>query len=133
MPISCDTSAAPRLVRFVFDPEWTSALDLIEVRRLLVGVGCLTRDSAVLFDLRRATRLPTPADLRHALDSARTDSVWPACRAFLATTPEQYEVARQLQLLGPQSLISEIFQEEAAALEWLAGMTDRLGQSDRDR
>lgn len=46
--------------------------------------------------------------------------------SFLVTTEEQHNCARQLQaLLGPQSVINEIFRDETTAFEWLSQMAGR--------
>lgn len=126
MSIRLDTSGAPALVRFTFDGEWTAAFDLIELRRAAVRAGHLTPKSAVLFDLRRVTTLPNLDDLRVALLSGQKDDVWPARRAYLVAAADQYAIARQFQLFGPQSLVSEIFHNEMKALNWLAAIS---GQS----
>ncbi len=122
MPVRFDAADAPALVRYAFDGEWV-ARDLIERRLELIRAGQLTAETAVLFDLRLATSSPDLADLHPALHS---NAVWPKCRAFLVTTQLQYEVARQLQaLLGPHSVVNEVFQREDQALEWLSALTGR--------
>jgi hypothetical protein len=122
MPVTFNAAEAPRLVRYTFDGEWLAS-DLIARRLELIGAGLLTTETATLFDLRRATTLPNLAELHSALQE---DSVWPMCRAFLVTTQLQYDAARQLQaLLGPHSVVNDIFQDEAKALEWLAALMGR--------
>jgi hypothetical protein len=125
MPLTCNTADAPTLVRYTFDGDW-AARELVERRRELIRAGQLTSQSAVLFDLRLGTSVPHLADLDHEVHSASAGAIWPACRAFLVTTQNQYEVARQLQaLLGSQSVINEIFHNESDALEWLAALAGR--------
>jgi hypothetical protein len=119
MPITCDTSNAPLIVRYSIDGEW-SACDLIAQRRELIRRGQLTRNSCVLYDLRGAADIPCFDDLHAALESA-PDDVWPVCRAFLVNTPLQHDGAQRLQsVLGPDSVINEIFQDETKAVEWLS-------------
>lgn len=125
MPITCDTGDAPALVRYLFDGAWT-ARELVERRRELIRAGQLTSQSAVLFDLRQATSIPQLDDLDLEVHSPAASAIWPACRAFVVTTQAQYEGGRQLQaLLGSQSVVNEIFQEEDQALEWLTSMAGR--------
>jgi len=125
MPVTCETADAPTLVRYIFDGAWT-ARELVERRRELIRAAQLTPQSAVLFDLRQATSIPQLDDLHHEVHSPGVGAIWPACRAFLITTEAQYEGGRQLQeLLGSQSVVNEIFQEEAQALEWLASLAGR--------
>ena len=113
-----------RAVR-AFDGNW-AARDFLQRRRELICSGQLTPKTAVLFDLRQATTFPLFDDLHHALHSAATDEIWPVCRAFVVSTEAQYDAARRLQaLLGPQSVVNEIFQDEAKAFEWLSAMADR--------
>ena len=84
----------------------------------------MTVETAVLFDLRGATNLPDLAELHPALHAGTIDGIWPVCRAFVVNTNTQYDCARRLQaMLGPQSVINEIFEEERDALEWLAAMS----------
>jgi hypothetical protein len=112
-------------VRFCFEDAW-SARELIELRRELIRAGELTAQSAVLFDLRRAAGIPDLAELSHHVDATPADAIRPACRAFVVSTEAQYHGARQLQtLLGAQSVVNEIFQEESSAIEWLAAMSGR--------
>jgi hypothetical protein len=124
MPIQYDTADAPALVRYSFVGAWTSD-ELIKARSELIRAGQLTAKSAVLFDLRLAAGLPNLGHLALAMDAERP-AVWPICRAFLIATPEQFAEARQLQLLlGPDSVINQVFRDEPAALEWLAVMVGR--------
>jgi hypothetical protein len=125
MAVTCDTSDAPTLVRYAFEGAW-SARDLIDRRHELIRAGELTPRSCVLFDLRKATMLPPLDDLKAALNADTTDAIWPACRAFLVVTAQQYDVARELQaLLGPHAVINETFQDEMKAMEWLSAFTGR--------
>jgi hypothetical protein len=129
MPVTCNTSDAPTLVRYIFDGEW-SARDLIERREELIRMGQLTPNSGVLFDLRKVTTFPPLSDLQLALHAATTHAIFPAFRAFLATSQQQYDGARQLQaLLGPHSVINETFRDEEAAIEWLGALAGRTDSS----
>lgn len=92
MAIRCDSSEAPRLLRFVFDADGGSRSELLQVRRELLQTGKLTASSAVLVDLRavltsRHTGAQEPS-------TAEPAEVWPLCRAFLVTTQAQYALAR---------------------------------------
>ena len=123
--IRIDTSDAPTLVRYTFEEEW-STRDLIERRQELIRAGQLTAKSCVLFDLRRAATFPPLEELQAAIDAITADAIWPACRAFLVTTPQQFDLARQLQsLMGPRAVISETFQDEMEAMEWLSAFAGR--------
>jgi hypothetical protein len=122
MPVTFSAADAPTLVRYAFEGDWT-VRDFLECRRKLLRAGLLTTKTAVLFDLRQATTFPSLGDLQPALNATPMDAIWPVCRAFLVTTEAQYDGARQLQaLLGPQSVINEIFRDEASAFEWLSAM-----------
>lgn len=124
MPITCDTADAPALVAYRFCGTW-AADELVELRRELVSAGHLTASSGVLFDLRKSGDSPALADLS-ALHHGAISGVWPICRAFLVTTEAQHAIAHQLQAtLGPQSVINEIFLDEAKALEWLTAVAER--------
>lgn len=110
-------------MRYLFEGECTGR-DLLQRRLELISAGQLSAKTAVLFDLRRATAFTNAGDLATIV---RPGAVWPVCRAFVVTTPGQYEAARQLQgLLGPDAVINEIFQDETKALEWLLAMIGRL-------
>jgi hypothetical protein len=126
MPVTCYTAAAPTLVRYAFDGNW-AAPDFLQRRRELIRTGQLTSKTAVLFDLRHATTFPPLDDLHPARHTSASDAIWPVCRAFLVNTEAQYDAARRLQaLLGPQSVVNEIFQDETKALEWLSAMAERV-------
>ena len=81
--------------------------------------GNLTRDTALLIDLRQLTTLPSFEDLRAIMSQARADGVLPRAIAFLAGPPEQYGVGRQSEMLLPPSVRGAVFTAEANALEWL--------------
>src|SRR5687768_5412765 len=101
MPITCDAADAPRLVRYIFEEQW-SASDLIERRSELIRSGQLTSSTCVLFDLRKVTKIPPLDDLKRAIQTESAEAIWPACRAFLVMTQQQHDGARQLQaILGP--------------------------------
>jgi len=86
----------------------------------------LNRKTAVLFDLRSSTTCPSLDELHPALHATAKDAVWPVCRAFLVATEEQHNCARQLQvLLGPHSVINEIFHDENEAFDWLSDIAGR--------
>jgi hypothetical protein len=122
MPVSCDTTDAPTLVRYSFNGDWL-AREINERRLELIQAGHLTAASAVLFDLRPTSTFPNLADLHTPLQD---DAVWPTCRAFLVTTQSQAAMARELQaVLGPHSVINETFHDESRALEWLSALTGR--------
>lgn len=125
MPVSCDASDAPALVRYAFVGKW-AAHELVERRRELIRAGKLTPDSAVLFDLRPATTIPRRGDPDTALESSAADAVWPVRRAFVVNTQAHDDAARRLQaLLAPLWVVNEIFQEESDALERLASRAGR--------
>jgi hypothetical protein len=122
MAVTCNSADAPALVRYAFEGDWT-AREFVECRRRVLRTGQLTTNTAVLFDLRHATTFPPLDDLHVGSHATALDPIWPVCRAFLVTTEVQYDCARQLQvLLGPQSVINEIFQDEMRAYEWLSAM-----------
>ena len=122
MAVTCDTADAPTLVRYAFEGDWT-AHDFLDRRRELLRAGQLTRRTAVLFDLRPATTCPPLGDIYTDLQAMTVDDIWPACRAFVITTEAQYDCARQLQaLLGPHSVVNEIFRDETTAFKWLSAM-----------
>ena len=73
--------------------------------------------------LRRATTFPNVQELIAAFQA---DGVWPICRAFVVNNDVQYQMAQQLQAaLDAQTTINQIFQDETAALEWLAALAAR--------
>jgi hypothetical protein len=121
--ISCDTSDAPTLVRFTLAGDCASAEELISLRRALIRAGQLTAKSCVLLDLRGANTIP---NLQELLDAFQADGVWPVCRAFVVNNDVQYEMARQLQsVFSADTTINQIFQDETAAMEWLAAIAAR--------
>src|SRR5688500_5042061 len=125
MPVTCNAADAPALVQYAFVGDW-AAKDFLDRRRELLRAGQLTTKSAVLFDLRQSAMCPPLSDLHPVLHTQAKDAVWPVCRAFLITTEAQYECARQLQaLLGPHSVVNEIFRDEPSAFEWLSAMAGR--------
>lgn len=125
MAVTCRTADAPALVRYAFEGDWT-ARDFLDRRRELLQAGQLTARSAVLLDLRQSATCPPLDDLDPALYASTSAPIWPACRAYLIATEAQYECARQIQaLLGPRPAISEIFQNETNAIEWLSAMAGR--------
>jgi len=121
--IGCDTKDAPTLVRFTLEDDFSSPEELIDLRRALIRAGQLTAKSCVLLDLRRAKTFP---DLQKLIAAFQADGVWPFCRAFVVNDHVQYEMARQLQsALDAQTTINQIFQDETAAMEWLAALAAR--------
>jgi hypothetical protein len=113
------------MVIYAFDGAW-SVGEFMTLRSELIGLGHLTTDSAVLFDLRAAT---IPSNL-HDLATEVASSViplLPACRAFVVSSQEQYDCARHLQaLLHPHSVVTQIFKDETEALAWLKAITARM-------
>jgi hypothetical protein len=127
MPVTCDTAEAPGFIRYVFVGEWT-AQELLERRRELLRSGQLGATTRVLFDLRAVTRLPSLDGLHPVLYRSVEDLVWPACRAFVVSSKEQYDLAIKLQfLMGPHSVINQIFDKESTALEWLNTVGSKHG------
>ena len=123
MAISCDTADAPTLVRFRLEDDCASAQELIDLRRALIRAGQLTAKSCVLLDLRGANSFP---NLQELLEAFQADGVWPICRAFVVNNDVQYAMARELQsALSAHTTINQIFQEETAAMEWLAAIAAR--------
>ena len=63
--------------------------------------GHLTRDTALLIDMRQLTTLPSFEDLRTTMLQARADGMLPRAVAFVAGPPEQSGVGRQSEMLLP--------------------------------
>jgi hypothetical protein len=126
MAVTFNAADAPILVRYVFAGDWT-AREFLDRRQELLRAGELSSMTAVLFDLRQARGCPPLGDLHPSLHATTTDGIWPACRAFVVSTEEQHNCARQLQaLLGPHSVVNEIFRDDTAALLWLSVMASQL-------
>jgi len=120
---TCDISDAPPFVRFRLQDDASSAEELINLRRALIRAGQLTAKSCVLLDLRGANTFPS---LQELLDAFQADGVWPVCRAFVVDNDVQYEMARQLQsAFSAHTTVNQIFQDETAAMEWLAAIAAR--------
>jgi hypothetical protein len=81
--------------------------------------GFLTRDTALLIDMRQLSALPSFEDLRSNMVRARADGILPRAVAFVAGLPEQYGVGRQSEMLLPPGVRGAVFTAEADALEWL--------------
>ena len=81
--------------------------------------GHLTRDTALLIDMRQLTTLPSFEDLRTTMLQARADGMTPRAVAFVAGPPGQFGVGRQSEMLLPPSVRGAVFTAEADALEWL--------------
>jgi hypothetical protein len=118
MPIDVDTSLAPRRLTFTFRGDWPSEAEQRALHRMIRKEGYLTDTTVALVDCRGLVS-PGFKAVEFMAHSGIEDNAWPRVCAFLAETPAQYGMCRQLQSMAPGGTTIEIFKEKSAALAWL--------------
>jgi predicted NBD/HSP70 family sugar kinase len=120
MPVTLDTDEAPALLSCTLHGAWPTVAEQRELRRQLHERGHLTRQSRVLVDIRTVESLPKFDDADAAMLAAgKHVSSLPARVAFLIRPGAVYGIGRMLQSLSPSGLQTELFEDEAAARDWL--------------
>lgn len=120
MPVTVVTDKAPALLSFTVSGAWPPVAEQRELRRQLHDQGQLTRRSRVLVDIRAVESLPRFDDVDAAMLAAGRDMpALPHRVAFLVVPGAVFGVGRMLQSLSPSGLELELFEDEAAARDWL--------------
>lgn len=120
MPVTVVTHEAPALLSFKLSGAWPSVAEQRELRRQLHEQGQLTRQSRALIDIRAVESLPKFDDVDAAMLAAgEAVAALPNRVAFLVVPGAMFGVGRMLQSLSPPGLELELFEDEAAAREWL--------------
>lgn len=120
MPFFVDSTRAPASLRITFADAWPTLDEQRAWRAASVKVGILTPVTRALIDMRALKNLPKFAELNEIVIAAVKDGGWPLNRAYLTNTGMQFAVARQFQMMVPESISIEVFTDEQAAESWLA-------------
>lgn len=119
MALTVDASDAPRILRLTIEDEWPRPDEQSTWRKTMIAGGKITAETRTLIDIRGMTQLPKYEELQDIIAGIVRDGGWPLHRAFLTATSAQFGVARQLQLMAPQSLSVEVFDDVNEAEAWL--------------
>ena len=120
MPVAVVTDQAPALLSFTMSGAWPTIAEQRDLRRQLHDRGQLTRQSRALIDIRAVESLPKFDAVDAAMLAAGQDfSALPHRIAFLVLPGAVFGVGRMLQSLSPSGLELELFEDEAAARDWL--------------
>jgi hypothetical protein len=119
VPLSADTSDAPRLLRVTVSGEWPSFDERAAFRRQLIADHHMQADTRALIDLRGLASLPAHGDVDAIVAAARRDGGLTRLHAYIVTTVDQMVLARMLkQSAGPGTIV-EIFKDAQEAETWL--------------
>lgn len=119
MPLSADTSDAPRFLRITVSGEWPNFDERAAFRRQLIADRHMQPDTRALIDLRGLTTLPAHGDVDAIVAAARRDGGLTRLHAYIVTTVDQIVLARMLkQSAGPGTIV-EIFKDAQEAETWL--------------
>ncbi|MGE0866342.1 MAG: hypothetical protein AB7P34_20780 [Vicinamibacterales bacterium] len=120
MPVTVVTDEAPALLSFRLSGAWPTVAEQRELRRQLHEHGQLTRKTRVMIDTRAATSLPTFDEADAAMLAAGQHvSALPNRVALVIRPGALFGIGRMLQSLAPIGLELELFDDEAAARDWL--------------
>jgi hypothetical protein len=115
-----DAAGAPAVLRYTFRGDAPTPAEWTALRRRMVQRGHLTRDTALLIDMRELTSLPSLAHLRSIMAAATSAPVLPRAIAFLTGDPTQFGVGRQAEMMLPNGVTGAVFMDEGEALAWCA-------------
>ncbi|HEX6163664.1 MAG TPA: hypothetical protein VFZ31_09880 [Vicinamibacterales bacterium] len=119
MPLSADTSDAPRFIRITVTGEWPSFDERQTFRRQLITDRHIQPDTRALIDLRGLTTLPAHGDVDAIVAAARRDGGLTRLHAYVVATVDQIVLARMLkQSAGPGTIV-EIFKDPQEAETWI--------------
>jgi hypothetical protein len=119
VPLTADTSDAPRVLRITINGEWPSFDERATFRRDLVTNGDLKPETRTLVDLRGLTTLPAHGDVDSIVSAARREGGLPRLHAYIVTTVDQIVLARMLKHSAGVGTIVEIFKDLKEAETWL--------------
>jgi hypothetical protein len=114
LPITVDTSQAPRLLRYRYNGCFPSFDQQSLLHDRLMTSGCLTAASRGIKDWRELDTIPGEDVLARMVVAARQRG-WPACCAYLIH-PEMIEAFQALAITG---VTAAAFVDEDAAMQWL--------------
>lgn len=120
MPISIVTQEAPAFLMVTMSGKWPTVQEQKGLRRQLVERGHLAPETRTLVDIRTVDPLPRFEDVDAAMVAAEHDEgTLPKRIAFLVRPGAHFGVGRMLQSLAPPGVAMELFEDEAAARDWL--------------
>ena len=119
MSFSVDSTRAPAILRITLIDDWPTVDEQRTWRAASVTAGILTPATRALIDIRRLANFTKLDDLSEMVSAAVKDAGWPLRRAYLASAGMQFAVARQFQMMVPESISVEVFTDEVAAENWL--------------
>ncbi|HUQ89556.1 MAG TPA: hypothetical protein VM096_18480 [Vicinamibacterales bacterium] len=119
VPLTVDTSDAPRFVRITISGEWPSFEDRATFRKQLIAAGHLKPETRTLVDLRGLTTLPAHGDVDSIISAARRDGGLPRLHAYIVDTVDQIVLARMLKHSAGAGTVVEIFKDVQEAETWI--------------
>ncbi len=120
MPVSVVTSEAPALLTLTLSGAWPSLAEQRELRRHLHERGQLSQSTRVLIDIRAVEELPKFDDVDATmLAAAQEPSSLPSHAAFVVRPGAVFGIGRMLQSLSPPGMELQLFEDDAAARDWL--------------
>ena len=119
VPLTADTSDAPRFLRITISGEWPSFDQRAAFRKQLIGEGQLKPETRTLVDLRGLTTLPAHGDVDSIVAGARREGGLPRLHAYIVTSVDQIVLARMLKQSAGLGTVVEIFKDEQEAETWI--------------
>ena len=119
MPLTADTSDAPRFLRITITGEWPPFDERAAFRKQLIGQGQLKPETRTLVDLRGLTTLPAHGDVDSIVAGARREGGLPRLHAYVVTSVDQIVLARMLKQSAGAGTVVEIFKDEQEAETWI--------------
>ena len=119
LPLTADTSDAPRLLRIAISGEWPSFDERATFRRDLITKGHLKPVTRSLVDLRGLTTLPAHGDVDSIVSAARREGGLPRLHAYIVSSVDQIVLARMLKQSAGAGTVVEIFKDPKEAETWL--------------
>lgn len=120
MSISVVTEEAPAFLMFTISGKWPTVQEQKGLRRQLVERGQLSPQTRTVIDIRTIDPLPRFDDVEAAMLAAEHDEeIMPKRLALLVRPGALFGIGRMLQSMSPPGVALELFEDEAAARDWL--------------
>lgn len=119
LPLTADTSDAPRFLRITVTGDWPSFEERATFRRGLLESGHLAPATRTLVDLRGLTTLPEHGDVDAIVSVARREGGLTRLHAYVVTSVDQIVLARMLKQSAAAGMAVEIFKDPQEAETWL--------------
>lgn len=119
LPLTADTSDAPRFLRITIAGDWPSFEERANFRRDLIAAGHLASETRTLIDLRGLMTLPAHGDVDSIVSVARREGGLTRLHAYVVDSVDQVVLARTLKHSAGAGTVVEIFKDAQEAETWL--------------